>query len=116
LEDGHINTPYPTSSIADKDNNYRYPEVDKVNGWEFYCYPMKNGVLDPSGGTFFIPISLFRAYSSSAPKASYTQEACIFQSMKEGKEPYALDFMGKVSDYIKKVVHPINCMAVPSAV
>jgi hypothetical protein len=35
--------------------------------------------------------------------------------MKEGKEPYALDFMGKVSDYIKKVVHPINCMAAPSA-
>jgi hypothetical protein len=107
LEDGHINTPYPTSSIADKDNNYRYPEVDKVNGWEFYCYPMKNGVLDPSGGTFFIPISLFRAYSSSAPKASYTKNyggtGSLYFSIDEGgKGALCAGFYGKGIRLYKK--------------
>jgi hypothetical protein len=107
LEDGHINTPYPTSSIADKDNNYRYPEVDKVNGWEFYCYPMKNRVLDPSGGTFFIPISLFRAYSSSAPKASYTKTyggtGSLYFSIDEGgKGALCAGFYGKGIRLYKK--------------
>lgn len=108
LGDGHINTPYPTTSIANKDNNYRYPEVDEVNGWEFYCYPMKNGVLDPSGGTFFIPISLFRAFSSSsAPKASYTKNyggtGSLYFSLGEGgKGALCAGFYGKGIRLYKK--------------
>jgi hypothetical protein len=70
IEEGNINTPFTNSQF----NDYRrYPEVHVSNGWVFYCYPKLNGKVDPSGGTFFMPISLFRQYSkgNNAGKALY---------------------------------------------
>jgi hypothetical protein len=81
LENNSINTPY---TKTEKKNGTRYIEVDDVNGWVFYCYPMKDGKKDPSGGTFFMPVSLFRNYTISS----------------KGKAQYSISYAGSGSVYV----------------
>jgi hypothetical protein len=62
IASGNINTPFTKGY-----NDYnRYEEVHEANGWVFYCYPKVNGKVDPSGGTFFMPTSLFRQFQTSS--------------------------------------------------
>jgi hypothetical protein len=76
LDTEKINTPYSTTSDISKNRKNCYTTVDEVNGWEFYCYPMKkSGKLDPSGGTFFIPVSLYRAYSKAHGEVTYNSSS-----------------------------------------
>lgn len=58
LIDGKINTPFTKNEFVNK----RYKEVHEANGWVFYCHPKVDGKVDPSGGTFFMPTSLFRQF------------------------------------------------------
>jgi hypothetical protein len=81
LENNSINTPY---TKTEKKNSTRYIEVDDVNGWVFYCYPMKDGKKDPSGGTFFMPVSLFRHFSKTT----------------KGNAQYSIGYAGSGSVYV----------------
>jgi hypothetical protein len=57
-----INTPFTNKTY----NEYnRYPEIEDANGWVFYCYPKVEGVVNPLGGTFFMPISLYRRHGGT---------------------------------------------------
>jgi hypothetical protein len=58
ISSGKINTPF----TKEYNENNRYIEVNKANGWVFYCHPKVDGKVDPSGGTFFMPTSLFRQF------------------------------------------------------
>jgi hypothetical protein len=67
-----INTPFTDTG---KNDSEQYKEVAESNGWVFYCYKRNETTtkMDLSGGTFFVPLSLYRAYSKSG-KAMYNGE------------------------------------------
>jgi hypothetical protein len=65
ISSGKINTPFTKGYNTYK----RYIEVHEANGWVFYCYPKVNGKVNPAGGTFFLPTSLFRQFSTTSKYA-----------------------------------------------